>query len=100
MEEKNKYWLDEYGERYWYKNSDITISAHRAFYWVDRIIFLNEGSVYEYEKRKFSTSDRRVVGEMTYTKFKKQLNDWTPIENFQEYCKLLKLEYDCRKYNI
>lgn len=99
--QNNKYWLNEWGERYWYKNSDITITAHRAYHWVDRVIFINEGSVYLYNENKWSTSDRLGLGSKKYSEFmKEQIQEWTPIEDYQEYCKMLKFEYECRKYNI
>ena len=107
MEEKNKYWLNEYGERYWYKKSDITINAHRAYYWVNRVTFIKVGKV-EFIKSDeiipydhWTTSDRRYLkGEKTYTEFKNEIEDWEPIENYDEYTKLLKEEYECRKFGL
>lgn len=40
--EDKKYWLNEWGKRYWYKKSDMTIVAHRSYHWVDRVTFINE----------------------------------------------------------
>lgn len=97
---KNKYWLNEYGERYWYKKSDITITACRAYYWVDRVVFIHESSVYEYELGKWTTSDRHGKGETTYLDFKNEFDKWVPIENWEEYVEMLRLEYDAIKYNI
>ena len=107
MEEDRKYWLDKHGNRYWYKNSDISITANRAYHWVDRVIFIKESKVIWAEPSKlipyghYTTTERKFHGdEMTYTKFKEEINDWTPIENFDDYIKLLKFEYEVRKYNI
>lgn len=98
-----KYWLNEWGERYWYKNSDITITAHRSYHWVDRIVFIEESSVIWLEdKQVWTTSDRHCNQgpDITYTKFKEQLNDWTPIEDYDEYTQLLRKHYECKKYNL
>lgn len=103
MKKLKKYWLNEYGERYWYKKSDMAITAHRSYYWVDRVMFLEEGSVHWVEdKQIWSTSDRHhnQGPDITYAEFKKQIDDWEPIENFQEYAKELKFYYECKKYNV
>jgi hypothetical protein len=101
MEKKNKYWLDEYGERSWYKKSDITITAHRPYYWVDKMYFIREGAVNEYRPGKWTTSNRTAIhGDMSFTEFQNHIDDWVPIENFDDYVQLLRLEYDARKYNL
>lgn len=101
MEEKRKkYWLNEYGSRYWYKKSNMSITAHRSYHWVDRVSFLEEATVNWLEdKQIWSTSDRHhnQGPDITYTEFKKQLENWTPIENFDEYASHLN---DYKKYNI
>lgn len=98
IQEGKKYWLNEYGERYWYKKSDMTIVAHRAYYWVDRIVFINEGSTHYAEGYGWSTGDRHHIGgDITYTEFKKQLDDWVPIEDHKEYAEMLNYFY---KYNL
>ena len=93
----NKYWLNEYGERYWYKKSDMTIVAYRAYHWVDRITFINEGSTHYAVGYGWSTSDRHVLGGITYTELKNELNDWVPIEDHKKYAEMLN---DFYKYNI
>jgi len=112
--QKNDHWLNEYGERYWYKNSDITITAHRSFHWVDRISFIKESNVewmiccsrYGNVPSElipyghYTTTGRNHLGGMTYTKFKEKIDEWTPIDNFDDYIQLLKFEYECRKYNV
>ena len=101
QEEPNEYWLNEHGGRYWYKNSDITITAHRPYWWKDSVSFINEGSVYYVEDKKiWTTSDRRHIGHTTYTEFKDDEHNWTPIKNFEDYALLLKDEYHYRKYNL
>lgn len=101
MEEDKKYWLNEFGNRYWYKKSDKTKTANRSYHWVDRVTFINEGSVhYVEEKGIWSTGDRKVLGGTTYTKFKEEEKDWVPIENFEKYAEELKDEYDRRKYKL
>jgi len=99
MEEKNKYWLNDYGDRYWYKNSDITKTAHRSYHWVDRVTFIHESSVSFYNDH-WTTSDRHNLHDTTYTLFKNEIEDWTPIENFDEYTKMLVFYYECQKYNV
>ena len=102
-EEKDKYWLDDYGSRYWYKNTDMSISAHRSYHWVDRVTFIHESSVHWIDdKNIWSTSDRHcnVGPDIRYTEFKNQLDDWTPIENFDEYAKELKDYLEYKKYNL
>lgn len=102
----NKHWLNEWGERYWYKNSDITITAHRSYHWVDRITFIKESNVIWCEPSDlipyghYTTTDRHHLGGTTYTKFKEEIDEWTPIDNFDDYIQLLKFEYECRKYNV
>jgi len=102
MTEDKKYWLNEFGERYWYKKSDITITAHRSYHWLNRITFIKEGSVhYVEDKGIWSTGDRRHIGETTYTKFKEEEDNWVPIQSFWKYAEELKYEYDyIRKYNL
>ena len=101
MEEDKKYWLNEFGDRYWYKKADKTITAHRSYHWVDRVTFIKEGSVHYLEdKGIWSTGDRLHIGETTYTKFKEEEKDWVPIENFWKYAEELKDEYASRKYKL
>jgi len=98
IKEDKKYWLNEYGERYWYKKSDMTIVAYRAYHWVDRITFINEGSTHYVEGYGWSTGDRLYIGkETTYTEFKKQLDEWVPIEDHKKYAEELN---DYYKYNL
>jgi hypothetical protein len=108
VEEDKKYWLDKYGERYWYKNSDVSITANRAYYWKDRVIFTHESKVVWCEPSElipyghYSTTDRHILHETTYTSFSASLDtdEWTPIDNFETYTEMLRFEYECRKYNI
>lgn len=102
-EERNKYWLNEFGDRYWYKNTDMSITAHRSYYWVDRVSFIEESSVHWVEDKEiWSTSDRHhnQGPDITYTEFNKQLENWTPIENFYEYARELKDYLEYKKYNL
>lgn len=109
MEKIKKYWLNEYGERYWYLKTDITKTAHRSYHWVDRISYLNEGSVTEYDDNgtiKLTTSDRLVISKPNfnhpdkYSDFKFEKKLWQPIKDYQEYTKMLKFYYECKKYNV
>lgn len=103
MKNSKKYWLNEFGLRYWYKNSNMSITACRLYHWVDKISLIEEGSVYWVEdKQIWTTSDRKHIGSISYTEFKKQklLDDWTAIENFDDYAKKLKKYYEIRKYNL
>ena len=95
-----RYWLNEYGSRYWYKNSDITKTAHRSYHWVDSISFIHESSVAFYNDH-WTTSDRHCTGGTTYTKFKEEdIENWTPIEDFDKYTEMLVFYYECQKYNV
>lgn len=100
----NEHWLNEFGNRYWYKNSDISITANRSYYWVDRVIFIKESEVIWAKSilvpEHYTTTGRQHLSETTYTKFKEEIDEWTPIDNFDDYIQLLKFEYECRKYNV
>lgn len=114
MEKKKKYWLNEYGERYWYKKSDMSIVAYRAYYWKDRVSFIHEGSVHYAKNYGWSTGNRKHIGnDITYTEFKKQKSDWIPIEDHKKYAEelmnvlyspeeveKLKIERYIDKYNL
>lgn len=112
MVSKKKYWLNEYGERYWYFKSDPTITAHRAYYWVDRIVYIHERTVRKisddsmFNPGHLTTSDRRCLGSDefnhpdTYTEFKKEGKLWIPIENYDIYIRNVLLPiYRKRKIN-
>lgn len=106
VEEDKTYWLNKWGQRYWYKNSDISITANRAYHWVDKVVFIHESKVVWYEPSDlipyghYSTTERHHVGETSYTKFKETEDEWTPIENFDDYTEMLRFEYECRRYNV
>lgn len=99
---EHKYWLNEYGERYWYKNSDMSITAHRPYHWVNRVSFIKESNVIWVEPSNlipyghYTTTDRKSLGETTYTNFKKEIDQWIPIKDFDEYTLQLKnlLDYN------
>ena len=100
MKKLKKYWLNEHGERYWYFKSNITITAHRSYYWNDRISYINEQRVETYNGR-LTTSGRRCLGKKdfehpdTYTEFKLELDNWTPISDYSDYTKMLNSHYIC-----
>jgi hypothetical protein len=106
MEEDKTYWLNKWGERSWYSKKDMGITATRSYYWVDRVIFIEESEVILCEPsayipyEHYSTSGRHSKGETTYTKFKLGEDEWEPIKDFDEYTLQLKFEYECRRYNI
>ena len=59
-----KYWLNRYGLRRWNINGDIIKSAERAYYWVDRMLFLDE--------------NRRVLDQVKFSDFiRVPPNGWT-----------------------
>lgn len=95
MEERNEYWLNDYGERYWHRKDDISMTAHRSYYWVDRVSFIHEKTThYVKEKKIWSTGDRLHVGkDKTFTDFKNELDDWVPILDFWEYTRILNKYY-------
>ena len=102
MKKLKKYWLNEHGERYWYFNSDITITAYRSYHWVDRITYINEGGVACYENG-LTTTNRRCIPQRefdhpgTYTEFKYELENWTPISDYENYMIMLKSHYICEE---
>lgn len=113
MEKKNKYWLNEYGERYWYKKTNMSIVAYRPYSWKDSVSFIDEGSVHYAENYGWSTGNRKYINSITYSEFKKQKNDWIPIKDHKEYAEKLmsflyspeeveklKLESNIHKYNL
>ena len=74
--------------------------------WNPIIIFIKESSVIWVEPSTlipyghYTTTERKSLGETTYTKFKEEIDEWTPIDNFDDYIKMLKFEYEVRKYNL
>ena len=59
-----KFWLNRYGLRRWNINGDIIKSAERAYYWVDRMLFLDE--------------NRRVLDQVKFSDFIRVTpNGWT-----------------------
>jgi len=106
MEEDKTYWQNKWGGRYWYSKIDMSITAHRSYYWVDRVTFIHESEVVWCEPSDlipyghYSTTGRHHKGETTYTKFKETEDEWEPILDFDKYTMDLKFEYECRKYNI
>lgn len=98
MSETKYCWLNEFGSRYWHKNSDITKTAHRSYHWVDRVTFIHESRVDQYNN-KLTTSGRQYIGETTYTLFKMDINNWTPIEDFDKYTIMLSEYYKKNEKN-
>ena len=105
MKKQKKYWLNEHGERYWYFKYDISITACRSYYWVDRVTYIHESEVHQYNGR-LTTSGRHwlTIKEFNhpqkYSEFKNEKHLWVPIKDFNEYTKKLKFYYDCKKYNL
>jgi len=96
-----KYWLNEHGKRYWYSKSNMSFTACRAYEWVDRVMFIHESAVYFVkDKNIWTTTNRHSRGEMSYTIFKKDIDNWIPIENYDDYVLKLKIYLECEKYNI
>jgi hypothetical protein len=77
VEDNKKYCLNEHGRRYWTSKADSSLTATRAYHWVDRVIFIEEFK-----------GDRLCVGETTFTKFLEVEDAWTPM-TVQEYEELL-----------
>ena len=72
MEEKNKYWLNDHGLRYWTNKNDKHLFAMRSYHWVDRVSFIDE-----------TEDGREYVGETTYTKFLDLEDNWHPMSKKQ-----------------
>lgn len=70
LEKNNEIELDEYGRLVFQNNAIPYLFAHRAFSWVDRIIFLDE------------SNGRRHIHEQTYSSFSDAC--WTPITKEQD----------------
>jgi len=91
---ENKYWLNIHGERYWYLKTDMSKTARRSYYWVDRVTFIHEETTHFIKDGNFwSTSDRHYLNQKTYTQFKYELDKWAPIENFKQYARKLHYYY-------
>ena len=55
MKDNKKYWLNEYGERYWI-NEKLNITLYRPYHWVDSISIIDE------------TDSRRHIGRVKFSK--------------------------------
>jgi hypothetical protein len=65
-EDKSK-WKNEYGWREWKHTKSSNITAHRSYYWVDRVLLIDEAQ------------ERRVLGEVTFTEFQKAIEKWQEV---------------------
>lgn len=75
-----KYWLNEFGRREWINKKHPHITAHRAYYWKDRVIILDESKGRLYlESTPFSTFQTKywtIVDKRYIRKMKiKELNE-------------------------
>lgn len=75
--DNEEYWLNEHGRRYWSSKADPSLTATRAYHWVDRVLFIDE-----------SEGDRKYIGETTFTKFLEVEDAWIPM-TVQEYEEIL-----------
>ncbi len=73
MEDNKRYWLNEWGLRYWTNKNDKYLTAQRSYHWVDRITFIDE-----------SEGSRKYVGdETTFTEFIENEEHWHPMSKKQ-----------------
>ena len=86
MNDNKKYWLNEYGERYWI-NEELNITLYRPYHWVDSIYIIDE------------TDSRRHIGSMKFS----TLNDiiYSSVYNkyyiFSDFVKIDKNYYRRKK---
>ena len=61
-----KYWLNKWGTRRWTIREEQVRTAERPYYWCDRVIIMDE--------------NRRVLDDITFTKFINEVNNGWIIE--------------------
>ena len=72
-QDEKRYWLNEWGLRYWTNKNDKYLTAQRSYHWVDRITFIDE-----------SEGSRKYVGdETTFTEFIENEEHWHPMSKKQ-----------------
>ena len=83
-----KYWLNEFGNRYWLKKDNATLFANRPYHWVDLVSFIDESELH-YD----GSPKRKHVGSMTFSEFITQKDDWIIIDKqYERKQKLLKIK--------
>lgn len=69
--DNEKYWENEWGSRYWLSKTKPHLYAHRSYYWVDRVSFIDES-----HKNKWGDRERRHVGGEKFSEFIFKEKDW------------------------
>ena len=66
MKENRDLWLNVHGLREYTNKGNSNLTARRAYYWVDRVIIVDE------------SEDRRVVGDYPYSSSLRKECKWEP----------------------
>jgi len=86
-----KYWLNEWGSRYWISKTIPYLYVHRPYYWCDIVSFIDESKI------ENGYIPRKYVKSMKFSEFILQENDWIIMDI--KYERKQKLEKLLQRHN-
>ena len=92
--DNKKYWLNEFGRRYWVRKDNPTYFATIPYHWVDMVNFIDESEVdSDVNSINFGYRYRKYVDSVKFSDFILKDDDWVIMDiKYERKQKLEKLK--------